>query len=225
LVGSLVAFNHLIEIAEFALKHNLNQFIVRIDVGENTHIRKDLSVRDLPQQQLNHNGCLLTVDLKSLRCVRRFPDGLVQHLQSLPVFSSHGLHPPSVVEILTKFVVGLALRERTLLYQVVRSLQVTISQIVPQQQVEKSTLTDFVTTDNSPIQSLQQMLADVLVTPLLFVQPLEIVVQEGTIVIQTPSVGNRNFSERLFHSSETLIVIGIPPPNLNYQNPYETLQL
>lgn len=64
-----------------------------------------------------------------------------------------------------------------------------VAEVVPEEEVEDGALADFVAPDAGSVEGLQQLLSNVLVSSILFVDPREVVVQEGTVIIEVPSVG------------------------------------
>lgn len=64
-----------------------------------------------------------------------------------------------------------------------------VAEVVPEEEVEDGALADFIAPDAGSVECFQQLLADVLVASLLFVDPREVVVQERTVIIEVPSVG------------------------------------
>ena len=128
-------------------------------------------------------------DLEAFSSVGRFSDGLVEHVQCLSVFPSHGLDTTGVVEIFAELVVGLSFGEGALFNQVVGGFEVAVAEIVSEEKVENGALADFIAPDAGSVKGFQQLLSDVLIASVLFVNPREVVVQECTVIIEVPSVG------------------------------------
>jgi hypothetical protein len=65
----------------------------------------------------------------------------------------------------------------------------TVPNIVSKEQVEQSTLPDFIPSDAGSVQSLQKMFSDILVCSLFFVNTSIMMVEVGGVVVKASSVG------------------------------------
>jgi len=225
LEGGLVFFNGAVEVAELSLQHHLDQFVVGVNIGEDEHIRKDLSVGDFSQKQLHYDGSLLAADLEALGSVGAFSDGLVEHVQRFAILPSHCLHAASVIEVFAELVVGLSFGEGTLFDQVVGSFEVAVAQVVPEQKVEESALSDFVSPHAGAVESLEEGFPDGEIRALPLVNSGKVVVEVGGVVVQITPVRGLQSRQQFSHRSQTLLQSVILPQHLHQQNPCEALQL
>jgi hypothetical protein len=96
----------------------------------------------------------LATDFESLGHIGGLSNGLVKHIKSLPIFPSYSLDPARVIEVFAKLIVRFTLGEGALFNKVVSSLQVVVTQEVPQHQVEQCTLADLICSHTCPVQRL-----------------------------------------------------------------------
>ena len=221
---SFVSLHNFVEIGQFSLQNYLNQLVVRVGVGEDEHIRKDLSVGDLSHQQFNNYCCFLALDLESFGYIGRFSHCLVQHVQSLPVFPPDCLYFSSVEKVLAEFVVGPSFGERALLYQVVGSLEVAVFQIVPQKQVEDGALPNLVRSHTGAVQSFKEVLSDADVQIFFLVDSGVSMVEDCCVVVQSSPVGQNKFVEQVLDQFEALVVMPISPQDLHLEDADKTLE-
>ena len=100
-----------------------------------------------------------------------------------------------------------------------------MSQIVPQQKVKDGTLSDLISSNAGSVQSLQQILTNADVQSLLLVNTSVSVIKNCRIVVQSSSIGKHKPTYQVFNETEALIIVCIPPKNLNLEDTDETLKL
>ena len=100
-----------------------------------------------------------------------------------------------------------------------------MSQIVPQQKVKDGTLSDLISSNAGSVQSLQQILTNADVQSLLLVNTSVSVIKNCRIVVQSSSISKHKPTYQVFNETEALIIVCIPPKNLNLEDTDETLKL
>lgn len=118
-----------------------------------------------------------------LRTVGRLADGLVESVEGVGILTPDCLDSGCVVEVLAELVVRFALRERSLLNQVVGSIEVVVLQVVPQQQIQQGRLPQLIVSDAGSVVCVQNLLSLVQVGVGLLVQANEVEVHESTVGI------------------------------------------
>lgn len=124
-------------------------------MGENEFVSEYLSVWHFTHQQLHHDSYFLALESEAFRTVWRLPDGLIESVESIWVFSANGLDSPSVEKIFAELVAGFAFWERSLLDEVVGCIDVAVAEVAPQQQIQKSGLADFVAAHTRSVIGIQ----------------------------------------------------------------------
>jgi hypothetical protein len=166
----------------------------------------------------------LALNLESFGDIRGFSHSLVQHIECLSVLPSDCSDFASVEEIFAKLVIGFSLREGALIDQVIGSLKLTVPQIIPQQKVEDSALTQFVRSDTGSIQGLKKVLSDAFIFVLFLVDTGISVVENCCVGIERSAVGDSEFVEKILDQPQAFVILGIFPENLDLKNAHKTFQ-
>lgn len=90
-----------------------------------------------------------------------------------------------------------------------------VAEIVSEEEVEDGALADFVAPDAGSVEGFQQLLSDVLVTSLLFVNSGEIVIQESTVIIEVPSVGRFDPAKQFQDMRKALFQVAVLPKHFD----------
>lgn len=178
-----VLFNHVVEIYKLPLEDHLDQPEVREQVGEDEFIWEDFTVGDFSQKQFNNNSHFLALNFESFSDIRWFSQSLVEHFQSLSILPPNSFDSSSIVQILTKLIVGFAFREWTLFYQIEGGLKMIVFYVVAKNEVEDGALTDLIWSHACSIQSLKKILSNRLVSIVFFMYPSIVVIESSCIVI------------------------------------------
>lgn len=86
-------------------------------------------------------------------------------------------------------------------------------------------MADFVTADAGTVKCLEQGFTDGKIGSLAFMDAGQEVIEQGTVVVQIPTVGSLNSAQQLSNSSQALLQLSLLPKHFNKQHSHEPFQL